>query len=220
MPSSKLSSYCSRLIPNLPLRKWVFTILLTSLALFRSSHVYAGYSSSTSGFYRSVRFNINQPRSQTLKSKDKVEFLGAVLKRHIADLRQTKNKQVELVFLVDNSGSVGSHNFFNEIKFVRKLLADFTVDENTTRVAIVTFSSRPKIIKHVDFLTSPSPDNHKCSLLEAYMPKIRYTGGGTFTLGAFKMADVSISYSFFFKKNVYCLLVKNYRFLKCLVIRW
>ena len=196
MPSSKPLNYCNRLLlPNPPFRKWLFTLLLTNLILFPSStHVHARSHTST-GFYRSVRYSLNRHlnplRPQTLKSKDKVEFLGAVLKRHIADLRQTKNKQVELVFLVDNSGSVGAHNFFNEIRFVRKLLADFTVDENTTRVAVVTFSSRPKIIKHVDFLTSPSPDNHKCSLLEEYIPKIRYSGGGTFTLGAFKMAEVS-----------------------------
>lgn len=212
MPPSKP---LSRLL-NPPFRKWVFTLLVATLTIFRSTHVYARSQSLTSGFYRSTRYNLNrhlnQLRPQTLKSKDKVEFLGAVLKRHIADLRQTKNKQVELVFLVDNSGSVGAHNFFNEIKFVRKLLADFTVDEKTTRVAIVTFSSRSKIIKHVDFLTSPSPDNHKCSLLEEYIPKIRYSGGGTFTLGAFKMAEVSIIY---FLKDYYLLLCvgQNYCFI-------
>ncbi|GAB1604659.1 uncharacterized protein LOC115230414, partial [Argonauta hians] len=130
-----------------------------------------------------------------LKSKDKVQFLGGVLKRHISDLRETRNKRVELVFLVDNSGSVGAHNFFNEIKFVRKLLADFTVDQNTTRVAVVTFSSKSKIIKHVDFLTEPTAENHKCSLLEDFIPNIRYLGGGTFTLGAFKIANEILAHA-------------------------
>ena len=42
--------------------------------------------------------------------------------------------EADLVFLVDSSASVGAETFYNEIKFIRKLLADFTVSENTTRV--------------------------------------------------------------------------------------
>jgi CUB/sushi domain-containing protein len=45
------------------------------------------------------------------------------------------------VFLVDSSASVGADNFYNEIKFIRKLLADFTVSMNTTRVVVITYSS-------------------------------------------------------------------------------
>ena len=41
--------------------------------------------------------------------------------------------EADLVFLVDSSASVGATNFYNEIKFIRKLLADFTVSQNTTR---------------------------------------------------------------------------------------
>ncbi|XP_052833673.1 sushi, von Willebrand factor type A, EGF and pentraxin domain-containing protein 1 [Octopus bimaculoides] len=198
-------------------QKWMVRALLVLMTTMvtNSLPVLARSSSFTNGFYRrhyynaiehhhsdavegnsinsidSVGSHIKSVQPHQLKSKDKVQFLGAVLKRHISDLRQTKNKQVELVFLVDNSGSVGHHNFFNEIKFVRKLLADFTVDQNTTRVAVVTFSSKTKIIKNVDFLTDPTADNHKCSLLEDYLPRIRYLGGGTFTLGAFRIANES-----------------------------
>ena len=70
-----------------------------------------------------------------------VDVFGAVLKRHVQSLRRTVNSKVELVFLVDESSSVGAANFDNELKFVKKLLADFTVDIYTTRVAVVTFSS-------------------------------------------------------------------------------
>ncbi len=45
------------------------------------------------------------------------------------------------MFLVDSSASVGADNFYNEIKFIRKLLADFTVSVNTTRVVVITYSS-------------------------------------------------------------------------------
>jgi von Willebrand factor type A domain len=49
--------------------------------------------------------------------------------------------EADLVFLVDSSASVGADNFYNEIKFIRKLLADFTVSMNTTRVVVITYSS-------------------------------------------------------------------------------
>lgn len=58
---------------------------------------------------------------------------------------QVPGQRLELVFLVDSSASVGAENFFNEIKFVKKLLADFAVSYNQTRVAVVTFSSKNKV---------------------------------------------------------------------------
>ena len=51
--------------------------------------------------------------------RGKVDVLGLVLKKRIAQLRQAG--QTELVFLVDSSASVGSENFYNEIKFIRKV---------------------------------------------------------------------------------------------------
>ncbi|XP_013383226.1 sushi, von Willebrand factor type A, EGF and pentraxin domain-containing protein 1 [Lingula anatina] len=120
--------------------------------------------------------------------RKKVEVLGETLKRQVSKLRQTANQQVDLVFLVDSSGSVGEINFFNELKFVKKLLADFTVAEHATRVAVVTFSSASRIERHVDHLTRPTADRHKCSLLEEDLPKISFTGGGTYTLGAMEEA--------------------------------
>ncbi|KAJ8305662.1 hypothetical protein KUTeg_016207 [Tegillarca granosa] len=102
----------------------------------------------------------------TPDSKIKVDKLGAVLKRHINEIRQTKNKQVDIIFLVDSSASVGRRNFADEIKFVRKLLADFTVDYNHTRVSVITFSSRTKVKKQIDYIGDPNVNNHKCSLME------------------------------------------------------
>lgn len=120
-------------------------------------------------------------------------------------------RQVDLVFLVDSSASVGGAYFKDEIKFVKKLLADFTVDLNTTRVSIITFSSREKVVRHVDHLTNPNDQNHKCSLLMEEIPRIKYIGGGTYTLGAFLEAKVkrclrtvhSLEYSRNLSHNLY-----------------
>ncbi|KAA0191146.1 hypothetical protein HAZT_HAZT002267 [Hyalella azteca] len=97
---------------------------------------------------------------------------------------QVSGQAIELVFLVDSSSSVGADNFLDELKFVKKLLADFTVSYNQTRVAVITFSSQDRVKVEVDHVSSPHPHNHKCVLLEWQMPRIRFMGGGTYTMGA------------------------------------
>jgi CUB/sushi domain-containing protein len=56
------------------------------------------------------------------------------------------------VFLVDSSASVGADNFESELKFVRKLLADFTVSENATRVSVIAYSSPDSVVMFVKYL--------------------------------------------------------------------
>ena len=51
--------------------------------------------------------------------RSKVEKLGNILKQRVSELRSREG--VDLVFLVDSSASVGSQNFYNEIKFIRKV---------------------------------------------------------------------------------------------------
>lgn len=135
------------------------------------------------------------PLFDGVSSKEKVELLGEILKRHVDRLRKTENKKVELVFLVDSSASVGAEDFTNELKFVRKLVADFTVDRDTTRVAVVTFSSKSRVVRNIDHLTQADNSHHKCSLLEEELPGIEYVGGGTYTLGAMLEAQVGTAYN-------------------------
>ncbi|XP_063401402.1 sushi, von Willebrand factor type A, EGF and pentraxin domain-containing protein 1-like [Mytilus trossulus] len=121
-------------------------------------------------------------------SKDKVEVLGSALKKHIHLLRKTSETKVDLIFLVDSSASVGKSNFGNELKFVRKLLADFVVDNNHTKIAVITFSSRRFVLRQIDYITPQPQEKHKCTLIDDDLPNIRYKGGGTYTLGAFREA--------------------------------
>lgn len=130
---------------------------------------------------------------EEIASKSKVDTLGPVLKRHIQALRRVSNKKVDILFLVDSSSSVGRRDFEYEIKFVRKLLADFTVDSNHTRVCVITFSSKDRVLKQIDYVGQPLDDKNKCTLLEEDVPNIQYVGGGTYTLGAFLEAKVRIS---------------------------
>ncbi|XP_033101174.1 sushi, von Willebrand factor type A, EGF and pentraxin domain-containing protein 1-like isoform X2 [Anneissia japonica] len=118
----------------------------------------------------------------------KVDMLGAMLKTRIDRLRNVENSQLELVFLVDSSASVGKTNFFNELKFVKKVLADFVVSYWSTRVAVITFASRTRVLNVTDQISFPTIEHHKCSLFTEELPNITYVGGGTYTKGAFENA--------------------------------
>ena len=126
-----------------------------------------------------------------LDPKDKVRHLGKILKCYVQELRSTVNAKVELIFLIDSSGSVGEEHFIDELKFVKKLLADFTVDQNNTRVSVVTFSSPELVRRQVDHLANADDSHHKCSLLDGlHFIGEGYKGGATFTLGAILEAKV------------------------------
>ncbi|XP_021351273.1 sushi, von Willebrand factor type A, EGF and pentraxin domain-containing protein 1-like [Mizuhopecten yessoensis] len=165
-------------------------VLLCALLEFKISRSYRDTEERRHNQYSSY---MNSPIPQL--NKNKVNTLGPVLKRHVSELRETKNKKVDIIFLVDSSSSVGPHDFINEVKFVRKLLADFTVDSNHTRVSVVTFSSKSRVLRQIDYIADSTEDKHKCSLLQEDIPKIKFRGGGTYTLGAFLQAKDILAHS-------------------------
>nr|XP_045229548.1 sushi, von Willebrand factor type A, EGF and pentraxin domain-containing protein 1 [Macaca fascicularis] len=117
----------------------------------------------------------------------RVERLGQAFRRRVRRLREL-SERLELVFLVDDSSSVGEVNFRSELMFVRKLLSDFPVVPTATRVAIVTFSSKNYVVPRVDYISTRRARQHKCALLLQEIPAISYRGGGTYTKGAFQQA--------------------------------
>lgn len=123
-------------------------------------------------------------------AESKVERLGQAFKRNVRELRE-KSSCLDLVFLVDESSSVGANNFLSELRFVRKMLSDFPVAPEDTRVALVTFSSKTHVVTRVDHISAPKSHQHKCSLFNQEIPAINYRGGGTYTKGAFQRAAVS-----------------------------
>lgn len=126
-------------------------------------------------------------------AESKVERLGQAFKRNVRELRE-KSFCLDLVFLVDESSSVGANNFLSELRFVRKMLSDFPVAPENTRVALVTFSSKTHVVTRVDHISAPKANQHKCSLFNLEIPAINYKGGGTYTKGAFQRAAVSFTY--------------------------
>ncbi|XP_058886297.1 sushi, von Willebrand factor type A, EGF and pentraxin domain-containing protein 1 isoform X1 [Acipenser ruthenus] len=139
-------------------------------------------------------FQLTETMKQQENTESKVERLGQFFKRNVRKLRE-KSHNLDLVFLVDESSSVGSANFISELKFVKKLLSDFPVVPSATRVAIVTFSSKNNVVPRVDYISSPQLHQHKCSLLNQEIPAINYKGGGTYTKGAFQQAAQILRHS-------------------------
>ncbi|XP_034532135.1 sushi, von Willebrand factor type A, EGF and pentraxin domain-containing protein 1 isoform X3 [Notolabrus celidotus] len=127
-------------------------------------------------------------------AESKVERLGQEFKRNVRELRE-KSSCLDLVFLVDESSSVGANNFLSELRFVRKMLSDFPVAPENTRVALVTFSSKTHVVTRVDHITAPKSHQHKCSLFNKEIPAINYRGGGTYTKGAFQRAAQILRHS-------------------------
>ncbi|XP_017574246.1 sushi, von Willebrand factor type A, EGF and pentraxin domain-containing protein 1 isoform X1 [Pygocentrus nattereri] len=120
-------------------------------------------------------------------AESKVERLGQTFRRNIRLLRE-RGGRLDLIFLLDESSSVGAANFGSELHFVRKLLSDFPVAPEATRVALVTFSSKSHVVTRVDYVSAPKSHQHKCSLFSKEIPAITYRGGGTYTRGAFQRA--------------------------------
>ncbi|XP_055973137.1 sushi, von Willebrand factor type A, EGF and pentraxin domain-containing protein 1 [Sorex fumeus] len=135
-----------------------------------------------------------EPGEDAAAAGSKVERLGQAFRRRVRRLREL-SERLELVFLVDESSSVGQANFRSELRFVRKLLSDFPVVPSATRVAIVTFSSKNNVVPRVDYISARRAHQHKCALLGREIPGITYRGGGTYTKGAFQQAAQILRHS-------------------------
>uniref|UniRef100_A0A1B0CMR2 Sushi, von Willebrand factor type A, EGF and pentraxin domain-containing protein 1 n=2 Tax=Lutzomyia longipalpis TaxID=7200 RepID=A0A1B0CMR2_LUTLO len=120
-------------------------------------------------------------------SREQFDELTRKFRASMGRLKQ-KNRKLDIVFLIDSSSSVGRKNFASEVKFVKKLLSDFPVSMNFTRVAVVQFSSHGRIHRHIDQISTPKKHNDKCMLINHEILKLRFIGGGTFTYGALREA--------------------------------
>jgi CUB/sushi domain-containing protein len=109
-----------------------------------------------SSFGVKKQFNDDDENEERRKNENNVikaqlDTMSDSFKRTINKLK-IKHKRIEIVFLVDSSSSVGKDNFLSEIGFVKRLLSDFNVSFNYTRVALITFSSRSKIVRKIQLI--------------------------------------------------------------------
>ena len=95
------------------------------------------------------------------------------------------HNKVDLVFLVDSSGSVGSTNFNKVKNFVASSLNKFHIGNRSTLVSVVTFSSKT----HEEFKLNSF--HHKLPMVNA-IHGIRYDAGTTHTGDALRFVGSNI----------------------------
>ena len=97
----------------------------------------------------------------------------------------TCNAKLELVFLVDGSGSIegyGRGNFKRCLNFVKQVGRAFTISPDKTRMAVILFSSRAKTIFSLDTYSDFG------SVARA-VSSIRYPRRGTYLGKALRLAQ-------------------------------
>ncbi|XP_033632271.1 sushi, von Willebrand factor type A, EGF and pentraxin domain-containing protein 1-like [Asterias rubens] len=83
------------------------------------------------------------------------------------------HRKTDLIFLLDNSGSIGEADFDIQLLFVKSLLIEFSISPKDTRVAVVSYNEQ--VTRHIDYI-SHDPDN-KCSFLSKVKSEVKYKGG-------------------------------------------
>eukprot|EP00058_Branchiostoma_floridae_P028490 XP_002613981.1 hypothetical protein BRAFLDRAFT_118457 [Branchiostoma floridae] len=99
-------------------------------------------------------------------------------------VKKYQDSRADIVFLLDNSGSVGRYNFEEvEIAFVENLLSQLTISPQASRVAVVSFDDVART--HIDYIKYPK---NKCSFLRE-LKTVKYIGEWTNTEDAFRLAQ-------------------------------
>ncbi|XP_048237149.1 uncharacterized protein LOC124110407 isoform X2 [Haliotis rufescens] len=88
--------------------------------------------------------------------------------------KDCSRRKLDLVFLLDSSGSVKLHNFKTTLSFVKSFLSTTSIDDGNVRVGVVTFNHRAHIQFHLNQYKT------KKELFRA-IDKIKYKKGATNT---------------------------------------
>lgn len=84
-------------------------------------------------------------------------------------------KESDLVFLVDTSGSLWTSDFNEEKKFVMNLLNEISVGNQATRVEVIPFGTSAS--KFITQISLPDPTKNKCTFNEKFKPMAHSING-------------------------------------------
>ncbi|XP_031561240.1 protein dachsous-like [Actinia tenebrosa] len=104
---------------------------------------------------------------------------------HASVIRDVCQTSIDLAFILDTSGSVGSYNFGKIKTFVKNIIDFFNIGTTGTHVAVVTYSSWPVVEFNLKAHYS------KTSLKNA-VGEIEYRAGWTYTGDALEMTRTDI----------------------------
>lgn len=109
--------------------------------------------------------------------KNEEEKLSPSFRRFLGTLEQYENTRNDVVFLLDDSGSIGADKF-PEVKNFSKLIAQrLSVSSEYSRIALLTFSTGTQL--YANYINEPD-GNNMCTLNKD-IDKIEYTAGWTHT---------------------------------------
>ena len=91
----------------------------------------------------------------------------------------------DVIFVIDASGSVGASNFVEMKKFVSTLVMSMQVGSNSVRVGVMTFSTTPSVIFHLDQYYDPN-------VIVTKIKEANFTNSGTYTGIAMKKVRTSM----------------------------
>ena len=92
---------------------------------------------------------------------------------------------LDMVFVLDASGSIGSVNFERMKQTIEDIVSQLTIGPTTTRVAVVVFASSASLIFNLNRYTE------KEALIEA-IRDLQYTDGGTNTADALALLRLNV----------------------------
>ncbi|KAH7968648.1 hypothetical protein HPB52_010504 [Rhipicephalus sanguineus] len=106
------------------------------------------------------------------------------LQRFVTTLERYARTRNDIVFVLDESGSIGEDNFPAEVEFTQLTARLLTVSPDFSRVAVVTYGSNNML--HFNHISQGG--SSMCGFLSE-IEKIGYRGGSTRTKHALEYAD-------------------------------
>ncbi|XP_066992990.2 uncharacterized protein [Anabrus simplex] len=100
------------------------------------------------------------------------------------NIHGTIGRQNNLLFILDESGSVGPRNFDIELNFVKAIIGAFPLSKDRS-AGVITFSSRAAVDVSIK-------ESDTCNFLNE-LTKIRYSSGGTDILRALNLAYYEVT---------------------------
>ena len=93
---------------------------------------------------------------------------------------------LDIIFVLDASGSIHSSNFVTIKSFVNTIISNFEIGANKTHVGVIRFSRSASIV-------IPLGSINNAGQLNTSITNISYTGGGTYTHLALNLLHTAFS---------------------------
>ena len=82
---------------------------------------------------------------------------------------------IDIVFLLDSSGSIGSSNFVTMKNFVNNIVSNFDIGDNNTRIGIIEFSTTASIILPLGSINNTNQLNNFITSNISYIGRLTRT---------------------------------------------